>query len=195
MSIFLFYTKYKDVLTSTIIHMNYLLLIGLIILNFSSSLNAYFPVGRCYVHQCAASPYIFEWISTSNPACFRVNIKDCIDNSQYNCCTVLTNTVQKLTLPVNPVCGKTALSYVTLNGVRKTGGVYYDDYGAFAELRFTALYMNANSFNNSLFCLYLTNPCPNITDYCKESDGICKFAMFNPDLHTCCPTCLFNLCF
>jgi hypothetical protein len=128
-------------------------------------------------------------------ACFIIDGKSCIDNTKYNCCNIFTTNLNKVVVATNPNCYKTIKS-VTLDGVIKGGGVYNSLYGtnnSYAELRLTALNF-ATSPINKIFCLNVAPPCNTLETFCSTSDTHqCLFALFNPDLHTCCPTCNFTI--
>jgi hypothetical protein len=142
---------------------------------------AYFPDGKCYVNKCDASPYKFI---TYNTTCFTIERKSCIDNTQYNCCNVFTNLLNKIILKSTPLCNN-AIKNVYVNGVKKPGGIYYDLYGKNeAELRITNLQFT-NYPTSTLVCLDAKPPCATLIEYCPQ----CVIAVFDTQKHECCPTC------
>ena len=141
-----------------------------------------FPIGRCNIHTCKASPYTLEWIS---PLCFRAKNKLCIDASKYGCCSVFENYVNKIILTMDPICN-TSVQQVTVNGNVKGGGLYPQD----NEFKITSLNLfSSSNITSAIICLKLVYPCTDMQTFCG---GKCSFALFNVDKHTCCPTCHFT---
>lgn len=156
-----------------------------------------FPMGRCYVSQCDASPYNIKWSSVTIDknsdmiACLDITKKNCFDPSKYNCCDLFTNYLEKFDISTDPIC-KGTVAKVTVNNVTKGGGVYFDIYGDQkdrAQLRITALRMDGQDVAGTRVCITVKSPCNDMKTFCRDIDGNCKFALFNPDGHTCCPTC------
>ena len=166
----------------------------LLVLLFSAA--TAFPDGRCYVNNCNASPFALTWTSVSYDsnnmmtACFNISSKTCIDNSSYQCCNVFNKFLNKFVISSIPKCDK-AVKSVTINDIIKPGGVFFDIYnnGTTGQLRITSLnYSPGNLITLDKFCLNIVPPCNSLETFCSNN---CRFALFNPDGHTCCPTCPF----
>lgn len=164
------------------------MLLGVPLLFFPSAFFASaFPYGRCQVRSCDVSPYgIVLTSSTKGSFCFRLVSKECVDSSRFNCCNLFRNTLTKISLSGRPECNRT-VSSVTVNGVRKGGGVFFDSYQnpTFGELRLTTLRMNETAVG-SVFCVNVTSPCDTFEKFCMDD---CMYSVFDSAGHTCCPTC------
>jgi len=149
-----------------------------------------FPAGRCLPQNCTTySPYIFE---SNNSVLDNIFCVDVIDNNcDYNnaCCNSLKNQVQKIVFDTTDKCYG-SIEKITLNNVKKSGGVYFDNYTGFAELRITNLLMNYYSFLGSKLCIYLKEPCSTIREFCTGSK--CIYSIYDPFTHECCPVCIKN---
>lgn len=159
----------------------------------ASSVRA-FPVGRCYDRPCSSSPYGVEWTSVDNTNgvfCFRIVPKPCI-NTNFDCCNKLAENLHKIVFSVNPICKTLGRVRVTVNGVRKTGGVFLDNYENESELRITSMTYNISTVTNATFCIQSGDPCKALTTFCQDENGICKYSIFDPQAHICCPTCELN---
>lgn len=160
--------------------------------------NAGFPTGRCYVPTCEASPYDLTWVSQTDigggnvRACFNVTSKPCIDDAyrQYGCCGIFNNLLYKIVLASQPSCAH-SVKAVYLNGVKRGGGIYFDNYeGQHSELRITNLNIPGSNAPGKTFCIDLAPPCASIADFCvEERSQLCKFSIFDTGAHQCCPTC------
>jgi hypothetical protein len=148
----------------------------------------YFPNGRCYDRDCDFAPYLLEKVVDEGPkVCFAIRAKECKE-SEYNCCSKFFSQLNKIVLSSVPVCNR-SLQMVTLNGVRKGGGVFFDLYGnKSAEVRITSMSLSYNTALSTEICLHLRNECDTWREFCGE----CKYAIFDPYQHTCCPTCSFQ---
>lgn len=160
-----------------------------LIASFVTNGLCYFPLSRCYVHPCTSTPYDIEWtreerFSTYTKACFSIKRKGCVDNSMYNCCNVLDNYLHRIVLSIPTQCVD-AVQQVTVNGTRKTSGLYYSS----SEIILTTLRIYGNAAENTEFCIDLTEPCPSLFDFCVDSDELCRFAIFDASMK-CCPTCI-----
>lgn len=152
----------------------------------ASTVKAYqFPNGRCEQNACTANPYTVSWVNSSS-LCFRVSLKECVETPQ-NCCQSLTNNLNKFVITANPSC-KNQFKGVTVNGVRKGGGVFFDlyDNNTEAELRVTALKSNSTTIQGLEFCIQSDAPCNTQDAFCN---GDCRYSSFDPFSHKCCPTC------
>ena len=164
-----------------------------------------FPMGRCYVPQCASSPYQFTWtnvsygyiennVKTMN-VCLQMSQKTCVDQPDYNCCNQFTNYLEKIVISTLPSCENT-IKNIWVDNVKKNGGIYFDLYTysniTLAELRLTSLALVNPSIELPTICLQITEPCNSLTLFCNDIDNNCKIALFNPVLHDCCPTCLLD---
>ena len=151
---------------------------------------AMFPNGRCFIHTCDASPYTLPIVQqTDNSVCFQIQHQDCTSVSNYDCCNIFHNYVNKIIISSSPTCSYKSISNITLDGFLKIGGIYFDYYNnnTEAELRITNL--NFSGYNNILnhtLCINFQNECPSFTSFSRPHY---KFALFNTDAHTCCPTC------
>lgn len=161
--------------------------------------NANFPRGRCSDGACTSSPYALRWQSmTENVGsgggrfCFVVERQTCIQ-TQQRCCDMLADKLYKVVLSVNPTCNR-RIANVTIDGVRKGGGVFFDLYGADeAELRITNMPYNITTGPGRVICINTMAPCGTLSAFCANPDGTaagtCKFSIFDPLTHICCPTC------
>lgn len=158
-----------------------------------STINAGFPNGRCYVNSCSSSPFdIHVTQATRGRLCFVVKDKPCVETStRYSCCKLFENNLNKIVISAQRQCNS-SIEQVSINGERKGGGVFFDDYDTFAELRVTSLRMNKTSVRDKEFCIHLKEPCDLPSTFCSL-DGSCKTAIFDAAGHTCCPTCEMHL--
>lgn len=165
-------------------------LLSLLFFSIDTASSYNFPYGRCYVNSCLASPYHLQMVTNNDGmVCFNIASKDCVDTSRYECCEKLYNTLEKFVIKTHPRCSR-SVRLVTVNGVRKSGGVFFDLYNnnTNAELRITALRRNFTSGVNNIICVHLTGECTTSNEFC-DSDTECTYALFDPFLHACCPTC------
>jgi hypothetical protein len=163
-----------------------ILLFASLLLAFNSA-TAQFPAGRCYVKSCLSTPYNIS-VSVTEPKkfCVRIVPKECQEtNSQYKCCDGFLKDLHKIVISANGKCNK-SIDYVTIDNVRKAGGVFFDVYPTHSELRLTTLRMNATTAQNKEICVYLKNNCE---PFCVNDDNGCKVSVYDPISHTCCPTC------
>ena len=146
-----------------------------------------FPYGACTSKKCDASPYLVNMLSvvSDTSLCFRIEYlpERCVGN----CCAVLSNTFQKLVIKTKPEC-RASVKNVTVDRVRKGGGVYFDVYPQLAELRLTAFQSNGTMINGKVVCVNLADPCSTVGSFC-DSTVECRVAIFDPFAHVCCPTC------
>lgn len=152
--------------------------------------NADFPAGRCYEKTCNASPYEIRKVnSQDNKMCVRFSLKECT-SPKYDCCNRFTNNLVKIVFPSLPIC-KNSVEMVTINGNKKGGGIYFDVYnGDEAELRITSLNINQNKALNATICVHLKGTCSTFESFCRtKNSNVCKYALFDPARHDCCPTC------
>ena len=148
-----------------------------------------FPMGRCVVRSCSASPYRLGLeFGEGNQTCFPILRRAaCADSSRYDCCARFASLLNKFVVESSSGC-KGALATVLVDGVRKRGGVYFDIYdGGLAELRITNLRMANVSAAGRTVCIQLRPPCASFGTF---SPGR-RYAFFDPSLHDCCPTCAF----
>jgi hypothetical protein len=152
-----------------------------------------FPGGRCFDRACSSTPYDLRFKHEQNGMfCFDILQKSCQDTSQYKCCQVLSQFLQKVVIQSRPEC-KSAVKHVTVNGRIKGGGVYFETYNANreGELRITSLRMPNMSAIGLEICVALQDPCPSYTSFCGGAE--CLSAVFDPATHACCPTCPFAI--
>lgn len=156
-----------------------------------------FPRGKCYEKRCGASPYAFTWVSktisddlSKSTTCMRVHVRPCTVESQYGCCSTFRKQLKKFTMWVKPSC-KDALVSVSVNGVEKGGGVFYDVYNdQNAELRVTSFDgIDENTASSTEICMTWRSPCIHTTDFCNLKNGLCYMSVWETDRHECCPRC------
>lgn len=152
-----------------------------------------FPTGRCFERGCDASPWDLKIVNSEgvgNKMCFVFDGKDCDSDPRYACCERFKKSVIKVVFPTMPLCNR-SVEYVTVNGVRKGGGVFFDNYGSRAELRVTSLNLVEGRIEGTEVCVFLRNECRSWGEFCRLSDvdRRCMFAVFDPLVHSCCPTC------
>lgn len=156
---------------------------------YSAVGTANFPRGSCKARSCTISPYTLEW-DQGDGLCFVVQEKQCNDGDTSGCCENLRNSLRKIVLAATPQC-RGSLRNVTLNGVKRGGGVYYNDYdGGESELHITNLALNSSTAPGSRFCIGITPPCDTRSAFCPG--GVCRFSIYDPLTHKCCPTCAMN---
>ncbi len=171
----------------------------LLMLSTLTSTTFAFPMGRCYVRSCSASPYDLKWSSVTfdsrtsqMTACIDLRNKNCTDNSQYNCCGVFGNLLEKFDISSVPAC-KNSVVQVTVNGNKKGGGIYFDVYDnngqQEGQLRITGLNTPGPRVQGMRVCITTRAPCNTLSSFCRDIRGNCRYSLFNPDGHTCCPTC------
>jgi hypothetical protein len=155
-----------------------------------NSVCARFPNGKCAPQPCNWSPYAFAWTSVDNVKgrfCFVVN--DPLESCVGKCCQGFIDRLMKFVIKVSPAC-KPSFKNVTINGIRKGGGVFYDLYGTSeAELRVTSMTLNQTAAKSSTFCINAITPCTSLETFCS---GPCMYSVYDPYAHECCPTCLFS---
>lgn len=167
-----------------------MMILILFLLAITHSAESGFPYGRCYVRSCDSSPY--QWTVTDDQIgkfCVQVTGKTCNEtHPTYKCCGLFTQNLHKIVFPTR--CNK-SLDYVTVNNVRKSGGVFLDTYSTHNELRVTTLRLDATTAQGMVICVYLKKgiDCPK---FCEDDDGLCKITVFDPAGHTCCPTCILD---
>ena len=153
-------------------------------------IDASFPNGQCAAQLCNGSPYSLSWLPTSpaNSFCYTVTPIDqllCIGP----CCANFDNLLKKIVIKTTPTC-KTSFKQINIDGIKKGGGVFFDLYGAGeAELRMTSMTFNRTSIVGRTFCILMSAPCNTLDTFCN---GPCIYSIYDPDTHTCCPTCMFG---
>lgn len=162
----------------------------ILVLHLLMAVAAAFPAGRCFEKTCDASPYLISVVPPPSPnmMCMQFSTKECT-SARYNCCSRFLGNLVKVVFPSMPACNR-SIERVTVNGVRKGGGVFFDIYSPTrAELRVTALNMNQTMVLDSTICVHLRGECSTTETFCGTQEGECKFALFDPLVHDCCPTC------
>ena len=156
-------------------------------LALATSARSGFPDGKCTVRSCLATPYDFPITTdTLGKFCFTVQPKQCMNQGSIDCCGMLTDKFEKVVIKSKPEC-KGTVRKVTVDGVTKGGGVYFDLYGnQEALLRLTAFRSNYTMMIGKVVCVELAGECPTISMFCGPD---CRVAMFDPATHLCCPTC------
>ena len=150
-----------------------------------------FPAGSCRPQQCTThSPYVLtpsdKWNSSS--ICFIINQKSC-NTTEEQCCTILRNRLQKIVIKTSPNC-RGSYEQVTIDGVRKGGGVEFRDYDGFSELVISSLRMNESSALGRELCIFLNDLCATIDSFCGLNNT-CVYSIYDPFTHNCCPRCRF----
>jgi len=164
-------------------------MISLLLLFLSYATSYQFPYGRCYDSKCTSTPYRLQWISetiTNNTGkyCLQLTKQECT-NTKYNCCNLLNNNFNKFELHVKTEC-KNALNYVTINNIKKGGGVYFDIYTSKqSELRITNL---KNITTDTIMCIILKEPCVSLSDFLFSNNT----AIWEVKKHECCPQCILD---
>lgn len=154
-----------------------------------------FPAGSCRPQSCAThNPYELVPVGGLNEKskniCFRIDFKGC-DGDDHECCSTLTRVLEKIAIKVRPSCGRASYTEVTIDGVRKGGGVYFDENLGFSELRVTSLRWNASTGVGKTICVNgLRAPCPDAHSFCGDEG--CIYSVYDPFTHRCCPTCPFE---
>lgn len=147
-----------------------------------------FPAGRCYMRNCTSTPYDMGIVEKmAGGVCFQFNEKMCIDDDKYKCCAKFNSNLVKLVVNSRGVCSG-SLDRVTVNGVRKGGGVFFDVYrDGGGELRITSLNMEKKEVMGAKICIWLKqgSACPEWETFSKDN----LYALFDPLGHNCCPTC------
>ena len=152
-----------------------------------------FPAGKCTNKACDLSPYNIDWSTPidSSPFCFNISSAQTCRPDSYGCCTLFSQRFIKLLITTYPACITKKL-IVTVDGVRKGGGVYFDNLSSqTAQLRITTLGLNSTIVSSQgvvAVCLTLPPPCQTVDTFCGPN---CRYAIFDPYVHNCCPTCDF----
>ena len=152
-----------------------------------------FPAGSCKPPSCSSpssSPYVLAPSFSDNLMCFTVLPNSCISpDTGVDCCTALRRTFQKVAIKTVDVCSG-SVDLVSINGVRKGGGIYFRNYTGFAEIVVTSIKSNYDSILGSVFCIHLTPPCNTPFKLCGNN-SVCTYSIYEPFTHACCPTCDF----
>lgn len=164
---------------------------GLLMSLVSHAAGYSFPYGRCYDGACGSSPYRLTWVSETpvskeeSKYCLQFRTRPCVD-TRYKCCSTLTNALPKFELHLRTEC-KTSLKKVTIDGVVKGGGVYFDVYtNTESELRITSLTnLSVSSVNDRTFCIHVGPPCIPLSNFLFSN----KTAIWEVSKHECCPKC------
>ena len=177
---------------STLSRMFALSLVTLMPLTTSAS--GYFPEGSCTNNACDLAPYQLAWsspvpVSPVNTFCFRISMSSvpCVADP-FQCCQEFETTLTKVVLTTLPVCAAMRIK-VSVNGVYKAGGVYFDPItDTLSQLRITNLQMNASNVVGAgvLVCITAAPPCNTMESFCGIN---CRYALYDPARHVCCPTC------
>ena len=163
--------------------------------------SAGFPAGKCSEHVCSATPYTMRWTNTGSAGgasgdsglmCFQVDWNPACSSTK-GCCELFAQRFNKVVIAAPAAC-KPAFKFVTVNGVMKGGGVYYDtfDDNANGELRITNLNMNASTAVGTTFCIKASSPCSTAAQFCDDGTGRCRYAVYDVVRHECCPTCVMQ---
>jgi hypothetical protein len=100
----------------------------------------------------------------------------------------LKNVFEKIAFKTYPECFN-SVEKVTINGIKKGGGVYITNYTGFTELKVTAIRWTINDALYKTFCVHLRPPCQTLNEFCRGSS--CTYSVYDPFTHDCCPTCDF----
>jgi hypothetical protein len=156
-----------------------------------------FPRGQCFDKKCGSSPYALTWVEASEGEdqaryCFRLSTRPCT-NSEYDCCNIFQESLKKFVIHVRADC-ESSFKGVTVNGVAKRGGVFYDIYeGNNAELRVTNLAgIDMATANDTTVCIHLAKPCYPLENFCILKNGLCYSSVWDVERHECCPRCVIQ---
>lgn len=152
-------------------------------------INAYtvFPAGKCPPQDCLVyNPYILTPNASTDKLCFTVYQQTCDPNNR--CCNSLKNVFEKIAFKTYPECFR-SVKQVTVDGVKKGGGVYITNYTGFTELKVTAIRWTIADALYKTFCVHLQPPCESLTKFCRGDS--CTYSVYDPFTHECCPTCNF----
>ena len=164
-------------------------MIAFLITLLLGSANSYtvFPAGKCPPQDCTMfNPYLLVPNSSNDKLCFTVYPQVC--DSGVSCCNTLKNVFEKIAFKTYPECFN-SVEKVTINGIKKGGGVYITNYTGFTELKVTAIRWTINDALYKTFCVHLRPPCQTLNEFCRGSS--CTYSVYDPFTHDCCPTCDF----
>ena len=168
-----------------------LLALLLFICRSAVAVDAPFPAGSCRNDACGLSPYTMTWLGDGS-TCFRVGSAmacpgDGVASDPLGCCAMFEASLFKIVVTTFPAC-KSSIAGVTVNGVLKAGGVFYDALGpTAAQLRITSMYgLNASNAAGTVICIKTTGACVTPASFCGPD---CRIAVYDPAHHACCPTC------
>ena len=168
----------------------------LLLLLALSTASALFPNGTCVPSSCLSSPYQLIWTRDYGSLCFKIGPQACSDPSGNDCCTTLTNSLQKIVLTADPSC-QNSVQRITVNGGNKLGGVFFDVYTpTWGELRLENLGLDPSSAIGTEICIQIkgvaTN-CNTISSFCiNGASKSCLNAVSCPPNTVCCPACPFT---
>ncbi len=174
--------------------MRLLPLLSILALSGAPGSESAFPDGSCVKRTCEESPYALTWISQNKAAgnvstsCFQISRKSCTSGADVDCCGLFLAMLVKIVVWSRPECADAVLG-VTLNGVKKGGGVYFDT-APVSQLRITSLYLNETAADGSVMCVTTGQPCNSLGTFCATDP--CVYAVYDPYRHVCCPTCAFG---
>lgn len=128
-------------------------------------------------------------MATSTTFCFKIDMAPTCQPDPYGCCSLFEQNLIKILITTYTRCISKKL-VVTLNGVKRGGGIYFDSLSSTeAQLRITNLGMNkSNVAGGVTICLTPPLPCNSVESFCGPN---CQYAIFDPFRHACCPTCPF----
>lgn len=148
-----------------------------------------FPAGKCANKLCGISPYVLNTTrNDGNKFCFTINPIYC-DPREY-CCNRLNDVLEKIVIKTNISCFG-SLDSVYVDDVKKSGGVFFDNYTGFAEVRITSLRLRYDTALYKTICIGLKSPCDSVEKLCASFD--CMYSIYDPFTHNCCPTCNFGI--
>ena len=153
-----------------------------------------FPMGKCPNKQCISSPLSLYWTTVqTGQFCFETAPTNCTNIPPMNCCDYFQTLLNKFVFSIDPRCMKN-VTQVTIDGVKKGGGVYTVALNTSAELHLTDLQWNTNSAANHKICIYTTGEvCSNLQTFCTDGTGRCRFSVYDAIKHICCPSCDMNI--
>lgn len=155
----------------------------------SASAYSRFPAGKCPSQPCGShSPYLLKPTAPLlDKICFRIEPKECYDNP---CCNDLRETLEKIAIKSYSECTKRSIKSVTVDGVRKGGGIEFTDYDGFSELKITSLRLTNATGVGKTICVTLQTPCDTVDKFCRGQS--CVYSVYDPFTHLCCPACEFE---
>ena len=156
-----------------------------------------YPNGACSARSCVSTPIVAtDLVASSTSVCWTMRLNpSCVDVGNSTCCETLTSVFQKIVLKSVPEC-KSQIAAVTVGGVVKAGGVYFETYGqGDAELRITNLLItNLTSADGMSMCIdFVTNStCSDPDVFFGSSASSYYYSIYDPFRNVCCPTCTFQ---
>jgi hypothetical protein len=144
-----------------------------------------FPMGKCKYKDCQSTPTILEWTSLeSNMFCLSTRYNN--DCNDALCCKLFEDRVNKFVFTLSPTCTN-SISAVTIDGIKKGGGIYPISDSNGSELHLTNLRWNNQTASNHTICIHTKGrECDTVDKWCGIN---CRYSVYDVVTHACCPTC------